>query len=72
MVKNPYIGMPIEITDWEDTPCEGCSAGGSGSDNSPDSGNTGGSAGNDNNWQNDGTFAQHVLRQPAYSHVLRA
>lgn len=29
MVKNPYIGMPIEITDWEDTPCEGCSTGGS-------------------------------------------
>ena len=61
MVKNPYIGMPIEITDWEDTPCEGCSTGGSGSDISPDSGNTGGSAGNDNNWQNDGTFDSMYL-----------
>ena len=61
MVKNPYIGMPIAITDWEDTPCEGCSAGGSGRDNSPASGNTGGSAGNDNNWQNDGTFDSMYL-----------
>lgn len=71
MIKNPYIGMPIELPDWEEVPCKGCGAGSGGSGGgAPGGGNPGGSGGsngsggnpgNDNDWQGDGSFDSMYL-----------
>ena len=65
MIKNPYIGMPIELPEWEKVPCKGCGAGSGGSDGSGGSNGSGGSGGdapgNDNDWQGDGSFDSMYL-----------
>lgn len=74
MIKNPYIGMPIELPEWEEVPCKGCGAGSGGSCDAcgnPGGGAPGGSGGsngsdgdapgNDNDWQDDGSFDSMYL-----------